>query len=443
MQVLRGIVALDKGGNVVLIDHIRVKNFKSIKEIDMDLSPLTLIVGANASGKSNLINVFRFISNIMTSGIDNAIALQGGVTYLANASLPKGTPIEIEFSVDLSDEGWIRTSDVKNFGYKVEKIQYHFIIQPNKRGNGYHIESDNLKVNCNCMQVNPMAKKDDRYTDLDQKLLFCFTRKSRSSKIQSSFKFERNKLSEEQQRSIINDTAAYFFKRIANEDRSELMLYRISLLFPPVFSDEMFIRIFDFDPRELKKSSSMASVRRLNEDGSNLASVLQSILRVKENRRKLTILLKDFLPFINGLTVENNVDKSVSYKIQEQFSNKSFHASFLSDGTVSILAIIVALYFENESNVVILEEPERNIHPKLLSNLLSSAEDISNEKQIIITTHNPELLKHSKLETVRLITRDKDGFSKISSPIDNEMVNCFIKNDLGLDELFIQNLLGD
>ena len=427
----------------MLIDNICVKNFKSIKEINMDLSPLTLVVGANASGKSNLINVFRFISNIMTSGVDNAIALQGGISYLANASLPKGTPIEIEFSVDLSDEGWVRTADEKNFGYEVQKLHYRFVIQPNLKGNGYHIESDNLKVVFNCMQINPTAKKEDRYIDLNQKFSFCFSRKSRNSSIQSSFEFEDNKLNESQQNSISNDTAAYFFRRIANEDKNELMLYRISILFPPVFSEEMFIRIFDFDPRELKKASSMASIRRLKEDGSNLASVLQSILRTKENRRKLTVLLKDFLPFVNSITIENNVDKSFSYKIQEQFSKKSFHASFLSDGTVSVLAIIVALYFEKESNIIILEEPERNIHPKLLANLLSAAEDISTEKQIIITTHNPELVKNSKLETIRLITRDKNGFSKISNPKDSEMVNCFIQNDLGLDDLFVQNLLGD
>ena len=79
----------------MLIEHIHVRNFKSIKEATLNLEPLTVIVGANAAGKSNIINVFRFISNIITVGIDNAIALQGGIPYLTNACLKKGTPIEI------------------------------------------------------------------------------------------------------------------------------------------------------------------------------------------------------------------------------------------------------------------------------------------------------------------------------------------------------------
>ena len=72
----------------MFISNLKIKNFKSISSADINFEPLTMLVGANASGKSNLINVFRFISNIATDGIDNAIALQGGMPYLANASLP-------------------------------------------------------------------------------------------------------------------------------------------------------------------------------------------------------------------------------------------------------------------------------------------------------------------------------------------------------------------
>lgn len=48
------------------IKNMTIKNFKSIEEAEIEFNPLTMIVGANASGKSNIINVFRFIENIMT-----------------------------------------------------------------------------------------------------------------------------------------------------------------------------------------------------------------------------------------------------------------------------------------------------------------------------------------------------------------------------------------
>lgn len=428
----------------MLIEHIHVRNFKSIKEATLNLEPLTVIVGANAAGKSNIINVFRFISNIITVGIDNAIALQGGMPYLTNACLKKGTPIEISFTVNLSSEGWVRHSDIKHIGFEIERIHYHFIIQPNLRGNGYHIYRDTLQFDFKCMKVNASAKKEDRYTDMSESLTFLFDRKTPESSVKVSFSFSDNSsFDNDTKEKIKQDTSAFFFCKLANENKKELMLYRMALLLPPFFSEDSLIRIFDFDPRVLKASSSMVSIRRLNEDGSNLALVLRGILNTKEKRKKLTTLLNEFLPFVESITVENNLDKSVSYKLQEKYSNKSFHANFLSDGTVSVLAIIIALYFEAESNVIILEEPERNIHPKLLPDFLASAEDVSTEKQVIITTHNPELLKHSSISNVRLVTRDKTGFSIVSSPKDSETVQRFIKNDLGLDDLFIQDLLGD
>ena len=96
------------------IKSLMVHNFKSIDTVQIDFNPMTMIIGANATGKSNIINVFRFIEDIMTDGVENAIALQGGIQYIANANLSRGEPIEIQFTIDLKDEGWIRHIHVKN-----------------------------------------------------------------------------------------------------------------------------------------------------------------------------------------------------------------------------------------------------------------------------------------------------------------------------------------
>ena len=427
----------------MFISKLKIKNFKSIKDAEIEFEQLTMLVGANASGKSNLVNVFRFISNIATDGIDNAIALQGGIPYLANASLPKGTPIEIGFTLDLSNEGWLRSAE-RSLALEIKKIDYNFVIQPNLKGGGYHIISDSAILTFDYLKYDPAAKKEDRYISTGIQYSLVAERKSAKSAIQLQHIFTPSIEADEKINEAVNkDITPQVFARLCSEDKKELMLYRISILLPAHFSESTFIRIFDFDPKELKKSSSMASMKILEENGSNIASVLNNILRTKENRKRLTVLLEEFLPFVDGVSVENNLDKSFSYKVQEKFSNRAFHANFLSDGTVSLLAIIIALYFENLSNIIILEEPERNIHPKLLGNLLSSAEDVSEEKQVLITTHNPEFLKHIKIENVRLIQRDVDGYTLVSSPADNETVKCFMKNDLGLDDLFLQDMLGE
>ena len=427
----------------MIIRKLIVSNFRSIDHAEIDFSPLSIIVGANASGKSNLINVFRFIRDIITEGIDNAIALQGGTTYLSNVRSSKGTPIDISLDLDLSDEKWYYGfSNNKKYTSRIRTISYHFSILPHKKGNGYRIGEDRLLLTSDFYLMDSTASGKDRIKPLRIGYTADYYKKS----VNSSYQYQSTADSiddKEIQKYLSHDFSSKMFLQLANADKKELMLNRISLLLPPIFSDSSFIRIFDFDPKELKKASSMASIKTLSENGSNLASVLHEIIRKKDKKEKLTTLLKQYLPYVTGLSVENNIDKSFSYKISESFSKRTFHASFLSDGTVSILALIIALYFEERSNIIILEEPERNIHPKLLVNLLESAEDVSKEKQIIITTHNPEFLKHAKIENVRLVSRDKNGNSIVTEPANNSYVKEFMNNELGLDDLFLQNMLGD
>ena len=151
--------------------------------------------------------------------------------------------------------------------------------------------------------------------------------------------------------------------------------------------------------------------------------------------------MNNCLPFITNIKVKANYDKSIFYSITEKYSSKEFRSNFLSDGTANIIAIIIALYFETNNRIIILEEPERNVHPKLMSKILEMAEETSNNKQIIITTHTPELIRNSNNDSILFVRRKKNGFSTISKPGTNETVLTFLKNEIGIDELFIEGLL--
>jgi predicted ATPase len=117
-----------------------------------------------------------------------------------------------------------------------------------------------------------------------------------------------------------------------------------------------------------------------------------------------------------------------------------FPASLLSDGTINIIALIVALYFE-DMPFIIIEEPERNIHPHLISRVINMLKDVSPKKQIIITTHNPQIVKYADLEDLLLISRNDKGYSEISKPAENEEIKAFLEEELGIEELYVSNLL--
>jgi len=71
------------------IREIKVSNFKSFKDARIQLGRLTVLIGANASGKSNFVQVFRFLRDIENHDLSNAISLQGGVEYLRNMKSEK------------------------------------------------------------------------------------------------------------------------------------------------------------------------------------------------------------------------------------------------------------------------------------------------------------------------------------------------------------------
>ena len=60
------------------ITKITLKNFKSFKNLKLELGKFNVIVGANASGKSNFVQIFRFLRDIAEFGLDNAVSMQGG-----------------------------------------------------------------------------------------------------------------------------------------------------------------------------------------------------------------------------------------------------------------------------------------------------------------------------------------------------------------------------
>ena len=183
----------------------------------------------------------------------------------------------------------------------------------------------------------------------------------------------------------------------------------------------------------------IGSEASLTEQGDNLPVILDNILKNDAKRITFLNLLNNLLPDITNIEVENIIEQRRMFNLTENYANTDIPAPLVSDGTSDIIALIVALYFE-KGDLILIEEPERNIHPSLLSRLVQMMKESSTEKQIIITTHSPEVLRSSNLEDIFLISRKSDGFSTISKPINNKNILPFIE-ELGIDEVYLDNLL--
>ncbi|MBK8442668.1 MAG: hypothetical protein IPL35_04255 [Sphingobacteriales bacterium] len=94
----------------------------------------------------------------------------------------------------------------------------------------------------------------------------------------------------------------------------------------------------------------------MEENGENLALVLKRILDDEEKAGVFSNLMRDVLPFIDKISIDKSFDKSLLFKVKETFHNDSFIPGFLlSDGTISVTAILIALFFEKKP-VIAFEE---------------------------------------------------------------------------------------
>jgi len=411
----------------MVIKKIKVTNFKSFGNLEIELGNFNVLIGPNAAGKSNFVHIFEFLRDIVSSGLNNAVSMQGGVEYLRNINIGSSERLSINV-VSTQEFGLFRRLRENLIETKIYETIYEFALKFNKRGSGFRIAEDKLIQKCKFVRLDRPGKKIKEILGDGEIIIF-----STNGKVKIDLNIpERVPLKKE-------DIFPPFLPEEKLPNRTLLLetSYFLIRLLEGIFRD---ISIYDFDPKLPKKATPITGKAELEEDGSNLSIILKNITENKEKRRKLFNLVKDLLPFVENLDVEKFADKSLLFKLQETyFKNQYLPASLISDGTINITALIIALYFEKKP-LVIIEEPERNIHPYLISKVVDMMKDASQKKQIIVTTHNPEIVKYAGLDNILLVSRDKNGFSKISRPIDKEEIRTFLEH-IGIEELYVQDLL--
>jgi predicted ATPase len=418
------------------IHQVHVENFKSFSELDIDLSRFNVIIGSNAAGKSNFISIFKFLRDIARHGLVNAIALQGGLEYIRNAKIGDVRDLVVRVSytpdqkLDLIDN---KTGKNALIGIQSCESSYEFAIRFNAEGDGFTITRDRLVFGCEISSCEPEGTGIKKTGTIGHGEIQV-TREEGDVKFAVNLP-EGSPLTE-------NDIIPVFFRGIHLPKNA--LLLESSYAYPLPHVEKFFDRIavYDIDPKLPKRGALITGKRDLEEDGSNLALVVKTIIDDPEKKRKFSNLLRDVMPFVEDFSVKKFMDVSLILTLRERYA-KSYDlpASSLSDGTIAIFALIIALYFEDKPFIVI-EEPVSHIHPFLVARVMTMMKESSGRTQLMITTHSTEVVKHVSLEDILLISRDNEGFSVISRPADKEEVRTFLENEIGIEDLYVQNLLG-
>ncbi len=411
------------------ITKIEVRNFKSFRELSLELGNFNVLIGSNASGKSNAVSIFQFLRDIKQFGLDDAISMQGGIEYLTNVNVGPTEEVFVSFDSIYKESSIVRMIRPEDKFLHLMGSTFSYKFSLRTTNNDYSITEDSLQYNVDLYETHQSEGKAENKFLCNGTIQYYI--ENGDFKVKTNFPIHDLYLS-------LNSFISPHMESVP--DNKLLIEYQLPIWhFYGKLLDNL--SIYDIDPKIPKKATPITGKAHLEGDGSNLSIVLKNILSDEEKRKRLASYVRDLLPFVDDLNVEKFADKSLLFSLKERYAADHYlPASMVSDGTIGVTALVLVLYFEDES-LAIFEEPEKSIHPRLISKIVEMMKDASKEKQIIVTTHNPELVKHAGMDSLLLVSRDEDGFSRITRPADSEEVRVFLENDMGVDELFVQNLL--
>ncbi len=411
------------------VTKLTLQNFKSFRDVTIPFRPFNVVVGANASGKSNLVQAFQFLKDIADHGLENAVSLQGGAEFLRNMEAGAGETVRISMEFGNLDG----QSSVRGFFFSPEylantaNIKYTLELKFRSSNPGFEVISEELRQRVQVFECLELAFEPH-------------TKPIAEGDAVLSYRCGRGKFDADGDvMRFLEPGNLRFMEDIGLTSGDCLLNMPVSSAF--MGSPMNGVSIYDMDTRLPKIGTPRARKADLERDGANLAIVVKDILRDKEKSRKFHNLVGYLLPHVKGVSVEEFGFNSLMMNFRESYtSDRDIPATFISDGTIGMTAALVAFAFEG-NDVTILEEPDRNVHPRLISGLTTLMKDVSRRSQILITTHNPEFVRLGGIENLILVHRDKEGFSRVSRPVDSEIVKIFLSEEIGIDDLHVDGFL--
>ncbi len=345
------------------IKRVILKNYKSIAACDVQLQPLTFLVGRNGSGKSNFLDSLRFVADALNSSLDHALRARGGINDVRRRSRghPNHFSIRLEFTLSNGATGHyaFRIGTRSPRGYEVQKEQCKLLPD-------IYYQVENGTVTYASVKVAPTAVSDRLY--------------------------------------LVNASGLPEFR--------------------PVYDAFSHTGFYNLNPDIIRDLQDPDSGVMLMEDGSNLTSVFNQLSpKVKKDIQEYLQVIVPGLQSVDFRKLGPKETLGFSQYVAEDKHSLRFLANNMSDGTLRALGILVAL-FQGEGDaqkrvpLIGIEEPEIALHPGAVAVLLDGLRDAANRTQVIITTHSPELLDDKHLDVNSILAVEAHDGNTVIAPVD-------------------------
>jgi len=367
-----------------MIDQVKIKNYRSLADVDVRLGKLTVLVGRNGAGKSTFIDVLRFVRDALRFNLETAIDSRGGIATLCRW-VPSGRPFDIEVGIDVQKDG--------------HSTNHAFTLARSPQ-DGYKIKREAASGDYQTLTVNKQLDFVKLWKPFRLEIV---NGKWCRGHLDPEFAGSKNheaEITADPHLLLLSGQSGWH--QALGGLRSEL-------------SNANFYTIF---PNTLRLPQKPSSETVLNDNGENLASALKHIIAQDVWKADLILAMRKLVGDVIDIRVRS-IGGYLVTEIKHQSSGKRdkwFELAQESDGTLRMLGLLVALYQDPPPALIAIEEPELTIHPGALAILSDILREASERAQIIVTTQSPDLVSYFKADEIQVVER-VDGSTEIG-PID-------------------------
>lgn len=394
-----------------MLTRIEIDGFKTFEDFKMDLNPFQVILGPNASGKSNFFDALHFLSRLAETDVKSAFRQIRGQPHELFRRQPDGSPgkrmsFAAEVLLDHTRKKHIRESD------KLEhsRLRYEVTVERQMQAAGL----EQLVVTHEQMIGIPATRDTWQpggtfpSRDFQKKVMLRQTNSRQAPRFITTEKVDTGL---PVQVSGKDGPAKFTWQHSSGWDST--ILANLAIIDSPhlgaLRQELLSWRILQLNPSALHKPSLISDPDQLEPSGGNLAKVLARIERetATPERRTgdladLTADLANIVPGVLNLRVSE--DDESNYRLELQMKDQQWYNSrVVSDGTLRILALLAVLYDPKHRGLVCFEEPENGIHPARLKAVIRRLRELVTDphseevaeaplSQMILSSHSPVVL---------------------------------------------------